>query len=120
MSSPESLTDDVTVIFRKNDSIIVPPFGLPREKRRSGETFETTLHRLTDDHGVVGYVDYAISTWGLEGSPQRAYLMQPRNGELDSSEFFIPKNEVIAHVEAHERLSDMDKELFKRAVYLLG
>ena len=119
MPSPESQNGDVTVIFRKGESLIIPPFSLPREARLDTETYEGTMHRLCEDNGVFGQVDYSISTEGLDDTLSMAYLAKVQKDEFEQSEFLIHRDEVKTHLHNHPYLSEAEKGLVSRALWLI-
>ena len=118
MISHESPHGEVTVIFRKEASLLIPEFGLPIEERLPGETYEHAMHRLSERHGVIGHVEGVIRTNGLEGVPDYVYLGRAQGDELEGSTLLVHKQEVPAYVEQHAYLRPVEKELFLRATRL--
>lgn len=120
MSEGKQTERDVTVIFHHGDSLIVPPFELPRESRQGRETYEDVLHRLCNDHGVVGYADYTVPLLGIDRSDAPiTYLMEPRRGELSGSEFKVHHSAIPEHLHSHPYLSALEKNLVSRAAILI-
>ena len=110
---------EVTVVFRQGTSLLIPPFQLPREERRPRETYKKALYRLSADFGVNSSIDRAIATSNSDTPDLRAYLIEPKNGELDGSEFFKPYQDIPGAIETHDYLSEVDKHILKRAFFML-
>lgn len=112
---------EVAVVFRKGTSLIIPPFEVTREERRVYETFEASALRLSSEFGVMGSIDHALTpTKVVSDTFPRAYMIHPKNGELDRSEFLIHYDEVQDHVARHDYLSDIDKALIHCAHRLIS
>ena len=106
---------EVTVIFRKGNSLIVPPVSLPRETRLEGETYETTMRRLVGDHGFTADIEHSLLVPENDTNLKYAYLLQPYDGELDLSPFFIEKEQLADHLRTYSGLSELEKQLIMRA-----
>ncbi len=122
MSESMNKNGEVTVLFHKDDTLLIPPFELPREARYEKETFEAAYYRLCNDYGVVGSVDYRPEIFYDIDKDLRVFLFKPRYGELDTSEFFVPLEEVVPHLEVedgYELKKPIDRQLVARARLLL-
>ena len=120
MTSHESEHGTVTVIFRKEESLLVPELSLPIEQRNPRETYEHAMYRLSQRNGVIGHIEHVIPTDGLEGVPDYVYLGRAIGDELEGNELLVHISEVPTYIEQHTQLNDTEKELFRRALLLLN
>lgn len=119
MSEPHRTAEEVAVIFRRDESLIVPDVWLQTEPRLDHETFEKTAYRLSRSQGVDAHVDYLVPTSHIENAP-RAYLMLARKVFSDVIGTPIHKDELLDHIENHPGLTSIEKEIFRSATQLLG
>jgi hypothetical protein len=119
MPSPESHNGDVSVILHKESALYIPPEGLLREARQSGETFEKTAYRLSMGHSVLAHIDYALPTSGIDGAPTMTYLARPHKSELDDHKFLVPHFDVEDRLKTHPHLSETDRRLFELALAMV-
>ena len=120
MTSHESEHGTVTVIFRKEASLLVPELSLPTEPRQPRETYEHAMYRLSQRNGVIGHIEHVIPTDGLEGVSDYVYLGRAIGDELEGNESLVHISEVPTYIEQHTQLNDTEKELFRRALLLLN
>ena len=120
MTSHESEHGTVTVIFRKEESLLVPELSLPIEQRNPRETYEHAMYRLSQRNGVIGHIEHVIPTDGLEGVSDYVYLGRAIGDELEGNELLVHISEVPTYIEQHTQLNDTEKELFRRALLLLN
>jgi hypothetical protein len=120
MSESQRIPEEVTVIFRQEESLIVPDVALPRGIRGEKETFEKAAHRLLMGirPGIVGHVERHISTSSIEGAP-RTFLMEPRTGPIEVIGSAVHKDELLEHIETHPELNRVDAAILKSVHTLL-
>ena len=118
MSEHIRIPQEVTVIFRQEESLIVPQAELLKATRGERETFERAAHRLLMGKGIVGHVERPVPTSEIEGAP-RTFLMQPRTGPIEVIGNAVHKDELLEHIETHPTLGPIGIALFRSVHTLL-
>lgn len=114
MSESIRTPEEVTVIFRQDESLIVPDSWLQTETRHDDETFERTAYRLSRSQGVDAHVDHFVPTSHIENAP-RAYVMMARKVFSEIIGTPVHKDGLLDHIENHPGLTHIEKEIFKSA-----
>lgn len=107
---------EVTVIFRRGDSLVIPPNELPRTLKSAEETFEETAVRLANSLGIAGSVDYYINP-SLEDNTfaPRGYLVESCHDELGEHPHLVENDDILRHVSRYYGNYSIESKLFRSA-----
>ena len=120
---PEQMprNEEVAIVFRKDTSLLIPPFELPIDTRPEGETLEATALRMANEYGVIGSIEYHIpAPIDAPTTFPRGYLIRTTHGEFDDCEFLVDLADAPDKINEHYPPGTVESKLLHSAHALLS